>query len=558
MIRAVLSFTSFLAAGSDIDVLALFVGLLGGLALFLFGMDQMGSALKAVAGDRMRAILARLTSSRIRGVFTGAFMTAVIQSSSVTTVLVVGFISAGLMTMTQSVGVIMGANIGTTITAQIIAFKVTKAALAMVAVGFGLMFFGRRSRTKRYGTIVLGLGLVFFGMNVMSEAMRPLRDYQPFLDAMTRLETPGLGILAGAAFTALVQSSSATTGVVIVLASQGLINLPAGIALILGANIGTCVTALLAAAGKPREALRAAMVHVLFNVAGVLLWIGLIDGLAAAAVKLSPEGDTPREIANAHTIFNVATTLLFLPFAGVFAWIVERLFPDRPEGRGEVVRAKYLDPELLATPTLALDRVRMEILHLGNRVRKMLDAILPVMLGGTRDELQAIAARDEPIDRLHAEIVRFLAQIGREELTDAQAASHVELMEAANDLENVGDIIETNLVATGIERIQKGLVISEATQRVISEFHAQVAKALDTALMAVAQTSDEAARVVRNMKDDINRMAEAAAAHGLDRLHAPEPQRLPTYALEMNMLEYLKRIYYFSKRMARAVLALSD
>lgn len=544
-----------LAAGSGIEVWPLVVGLLGGLALFLFGMEQMASALQAVAGDRMRGILAQLTGGRFRGMVTGAVVTASVQSSSVTTVLVVGFVSAGLMSMTQSVSVIMGANIGSTFTAQIIAFDMTRAALAIVAFGFALTFLSRRTATRRLGTILLGLGLIFYGIGVMGDAMRPLRDYGPALDLMARLESPWLGLLAGAGFTALVQSSAATAGIVIVLAAHGMVSLPAGVAVILGANIGTCVTALLASLGKPREAFRAALVHVLFNVAGVLVWVGLIDVLVAAAAGVSPENDTPREIANAHTIFNVSCTALFLPFASVFARIVEWMVPDRPEKERKAVHAKYLDASLLTAPTLALDRVQMEILHMGNRVKGMLEAILPAMLRGTREELLGIAARDEAIDRLHGEIVRYLGAIGRGELTDGQTARHVRLMEAANDLENIGDVVETNLVAQGLERIDKGLQISQATQQVLSEFHGEVVRAFDTALMAVTQTSLEAAHVVRNMKGDINRMADAATAHGAGRLQAPEPQRLPTYALEMNLLENLKRVYYFSKRMARSVLA---
>jgi Na/Pi-cotransporter len=218
--------------------------LFGGLALFLFGMEQMADALKAVAGNRMKTILAKLTSNRFMGAITGAFVTAVIQSSSVTTVLVVGFITAGLMSMAQSVGVIMGANIGTTITAQIVAFKVTKAALLMIGVGFSMLFTSKSERTKQYGAMLMGLGLVFFGMSVMSDAMKPLRTYQPFLDLMIQMENPLIGIIIAAVFTGLIQSSSATTGIVIVMASQGFITLPAGIALAFGANIGTCVTAM--------------------------------------------------------------------------------------------------------------------------------------------------------------------------------------------------------------------------------------------------------------------------------------------------------------------------
>jgi phosphate:Na+ symporter len=345
--------------------------LFGGLALFLFGMEQMADSLKAVAGERMKLILAKLTTNRFMGAVTGAFVTAVIQSSSVTTVLVVGFITAGLMSMSQSVGVIMGANIGTTITAQIIAFKVTKLALLMVASGFAMLFFSKQQKIRQYGGMLMGLGLVFFGMSVMSDAMKPLRSYQPFLDLMTRMESPLVGILVAAVFTGLVQSSSATTGIVIVMATQGFITLQAGIALAFGANIGTCVTAMLAAIGKPREALRAAVVHVLFNVFGVLLWVGFIPQLAALVTWLSPaypqlsginrlSAEAPRQISNAHTVFNVANTFIFIWFTGQFVRLVEWLIPDRPLEELVLARPKYLDEELIDTPSLALERVRME------------------------------------------------------------------------------------------------------------------------------------------------------------------------------------------------------
>jgi phosphate:Na+ symporter len=225
---------------AQLDVLTIVVGLLGGLALFLFGMEQMTDALKAVAGGGMRKTLNRLATNRFTAALSGAFVTSVIQSSSVTTVLVVGFVSAGLMTLSQSIGIIMGANVGTTITAQIIAFKVTKYALVLVAVGFGLMFTQKRDRIQRYGAMLMGLGLIFFGMSLMSDATSPLRDFQPFIDAMESMRNPLWAIFGGAVFTAVVQSSSATTGIVIVLAGQGFITLEAGIALTLGANVGTC------------------------------------------------------------------------------------------------------------------------------------------------------------------------------------------------------------------------------------------------------------------------------------------------------------------------------
>ena len=353
--------------GEQMNWLNMGMGLFGGLALFLFGMEQMADALKAVAGERMKDILAKLTTNRVTAALSGAFVTAVIQSSSVTTVLVVGFISAGLMTMPQSIGIIMGANIGTTVTAQIVAFKVEEAALLMIAVGFAMLFTGKRDKVRQYGGMIMGLGLVFFGMGVMSDAMSPLRSYEPFLDLMRNMDNPLLGILVAAIFTALVQSSSATTGIVIVMASQGFISLPAGIALALGSNVGTCITAMLAAIGKPREAARAASVHVMFNVIGVLIWIFLIPVLAAISGWMSPshpelEGtarlaaEAPRQIANANTFFNIANTLLFLPFVNVLANLATRLLPDMPVEEKVIIQPKFLDDVLIQTPSLALER----------------------------------------------------------------------------------------------------------------------------------------------------------------------------------------------------------
>lgn len=542
----------------------LLMQLLGGLALFLFGMERMAAALKAVAGDRMRSILERLTSNRLIAAGTGAFVTAIVQSSSVTTVMVVGFIAAGLMSMSQSIGVIMGANVGTTITAQIIAFKVTKLAMLMIAGGFGLQSMGKSERTRQQGAGLMGLGLVFFGMTVMGEAMNPLRSYQPFLDWMVRLEAPWLGILVGGLFTALVQSSSATTGIVIVMASQGLINLPTGIALAFGANIGTCVTALLASLGRPREALRAAVVHVLFNTAGVLLWLPFIDYLAQLVTAISPvanglsgaarlAADTPRQIANAHTIFNLANTLLFLPLSVQFARLVEVLVPDLPLDEELEVRTRYLDEELLDTPSLALDRTRLELLHQGEQVRAMMEAILPAVLHGGAEELEQVAAMDDVVDALHTQIVAYLGRISSRALSEPQSAEFLKLLESTNSLENIGDIVETNLVRLGHERIAQNVTISQPTMEVIVEFHRAVIRALDSALLAVAQKNIDAAHQVVAMKKSISRLSDAATLHQARRLVAEEPNRLPAYTIEIDIFQNLKRIYYFTKRMARAV-----
>lgn len=551
--------------GSEIDWATMAMSVFGGLALFLFGMEQMADALKAVAGERMKDILARLTTNRFMGAITGAFVTAVINSSSVTTVLLVGFISAGLMTLAQSVGVIMGANIGSTFTAQLIAFKVTKAALLMIGVGFVMLFVGRRERIRQYGTMLMGLGLVFFGMSVMSDAMAPLRSYEPFLDIMEEMENPLIGILVAAAFTALIQSSAATTGIVIVMASQGLVNLPTGIALAFGANIGTCATALLAAIGKPREAVRASVVHVMFNVAGVLVWVGLIPQLAEFVRFISPQypdlsgteqlaAEVPRQIANAHTMFNVANTLLFISFTGVFARIAEWVVPDKPlEEEALVVRARYLDDELLATPSLALDRVRLEILHMGEQIQGMMERIMPAILTGNKESLHEVERMDDDVDVLHAQIIKYLGKISQLSLTSSQTNELMRLMEAVNDLENIGDVIETNLVVLGHHRIDTGISISQPTREVLTNFHLAVNRAVEAAVQSVAQKNEMAARSVTSMKQDITEIAESAAVHQAQRLVAEEPNRIPAYTLEIDIIEKLKRIYYFAKRMAKTV-----
>jgi phosphate:Na+ symporter len=459
----------------------------------------------------------------------------------------------------------MGANIGSTVTAQIIAFKVTRFALPIIALVFTVMLQKRREPVRHYGAGVLGLGLIFLGIGIMGDTMSPLRSYQPFLDAMTHMETPVLGILAGALFTGLIQSSAATTGIVIVMASNGLIALEAGIAIALGANVGTCVTALLAAIGKPREALRASVVHILFNVLGVLLWIGFIDQLGELATWLSPSSgdlssaardaaDTPRQIANAHTIFNVVNTLLFLPFAAQFARITEKLVPERPIAEEEVVRTRYLDTELIATPSLALDRVRLEILGLGERVTDMLDAILPAVLTGRREDLLEIEAMDDAVDSLHASTVTYLGKVSQGKLTAAQTDELIKLMEAVNSLEAIGDVIETNLVSLGLERIEDGVTVSSATTKVLTRFHRAVRGALDASLQAATLRSEQAASAVRQMKGTINQLADDAQRHQARRLVADEPDRIAAYTLETDVLQNLKRIYYYTRRMARTVL----
>jgi len=547
---------------SPLASFGLWAGLFGGLALFLFGMDVMTQALKSAAGDYMKDILGKLTRNRFVGVGVGALVTAVIQSSSVTTVILVGFISAGLMSMSQSVAVIIGANIGTTITAQILAFKVTKIALPIITVGFLLSATAKSSQWKQAGMILLGLGLVFYGMSIMSGALNPLRSYEPFVNFMISMQNPLLGAEVGALFTVVVQSSSATTGILIVMASQGLIGLESAIAIALGANIGTCVTAGLAAIGKPREAVRAAIVHTLFNVAGVLLWIGFIPQLAQLASWISPSAqgltgtallaaETPRQIANVHTFFNIANAVLFVGFTTQIARLVEWLIPDRPLKPRKAMLPKYLDEDLLDNPSIALEAVRSELKRMGKRVRKMVMDIMPTAISGTREDLDRIAEMDKVVDSLHLAVIEYLGQISLATLSKRQSKELLQLVEIANALEQIGDRIATGMVTSANKRIDENVIVSAETAKALNEYHALVATALRDALRAVSTQNSTLAKQVRQSKKELTLRSRDLIEHGLDRLTADEPNRLNTYAREMEIMELLDIVFAIARRIAR-------
>jgi len=541
----------------------LWAGLFGGIALFLFGMDLMTEALKSAAGDYMKGFLRKMTRNRLMGVSMGIFVTSIIQSSSATTVILVGFISAGLMSMSQSVSVILGANIGTTITAQILAFDVGQVALPLIAAGFLISYVATRDDWRQAGRTILGLGLLFFGMGIMSEAMSPLRSYEPFVQFMINMHNPLLGVLLGALFTAIVQSSSATTGILIAMASQGLITLEPAIAILLGANIGTCFTAWIASIGKPREALRAVLVHILFNVAGVALWIWFIPQLAELAQLFSPghesleaathtNTDIPRQLANAHTLFNIANTLLVIGFTAQFARLLEWLVPDKPIQPDAAMRPRYLDESLLTTPSIALETVRMEIGRLGEQVLAMVSSIMPAAITGTRSELERVAAMDKVVDALHLAIIDYLGKISRTSLSPAQSDELMRWARVANDLEQIGDRIATGLVTSARKRIDEEVQVSAQTARILTELHGEVTQALAGALRAISTQDAELAKQVRKRKADLTRMTRNVSEHGLGRLTADEPNRLHTYAREMEIVEILESVFTMARRIAAA------
>ncbi|HIM10239.1 TPA: Na/Pi cotransporter family protein [Candidatus Poribacteria bacterium] len=556
---------------ANLDLFKMAMGLLGGLALFLFGMEQMSDALKAAAGEQMKNLLAKLAMNRFTGALTGAFVTAIIQSSSVTTVLVVGFITAEVMSLSQAVGIIFGANIGTTITAQIIAFKITKYALLLIAIGFGMLFISKTDRIKNYGGMLMGLGLIFFGMGVMSDGMNPLRTYPPFTDLMERMKNPIFGILVSALFTGLVQSSSATTGIVITMASQGLISLPAGIALIFGANIGTCITAALASIGKPREAVRASAVHILFNILGVILWIALIDRLAVLVTLISPAAElgllasdklaaeTPRQIANAHTIFNVVNTLIFLPFAGYFAKMAEKFIPDLAQVKDEassqiVLATQYLNPDLLDTAAIAIEQTKLEVLRVANEVRDMLTQIMPAFINNEAQVASNILQADSLTDFLRREIFSYLSKLAGERITAEQSDSTIKLLHVTSELKNIGDVIEKNLVTLLEKKAENNIKFSEEGRAELVEYHHRVLENYDTVIRAFTEDDKILARSALASRSELIELEYAYRRSHYNRLSHNVELSINSSNIHLDLINYLRRINSYNESIVRIIL----
>lgn len=556
------------AEAQAVDWLQLGMGLFGGLALFLGGLDLLSEGLKKAAGSTLRNILQRLTVNRFMGAITGAFVTAVLNSSSVTTVLVVGFVTANVMTLAQSVGVIMGANIGSTMTAQLLAFNLSAYSLILVAVGFFMTFASKNDRTKYFGMMIMGLGLVFYGMGLMSEGMKPLRSYEPFLDILARMENPLFGILAGAVFTGLVQSSAATVGIAIAMASEGLLSLPAGIALALGANIGTCVTALLAALGKPTEAVRAAVVHISFNIAGVLIWLPFLSFLADIATNLSPtaaglEGtaklaaEVPRQIANANTLFNVINTLIFIGFTTWFARLAERLIPERAPAEGVIIKPEFLNDAALEAPSIALENARREIERAGLITLEMMEALRQALENKNKEQLDDVARRDDEVDILDVEIMAYLGKTRQRTLTEDESATQEALVAAMINIESVADVIETDLVGVVKAYLEGEYEAStQETQDMVKGLFETVRQGVELVVKAVGQNDQRAAQDVLLLKGDIRDLADRLFERHARRLRSDDPKYLQRVRLMMTFIEQLRHMYTLTKRIAKTQLPL--
>lgn len=423
-----------------------FLMLLGGLALFLYGMQMMSSGLEAAAGNKMKAILEKLTSGKIRGVLVGAGITAVIQSSSATTVMVVGFVSAGLMSLNQAVGVIMGANIGTTITGQLIALDVSAMAPLITFVGVIMTTFLKSEKAQHIGGIIAGLGVLFIGMDMMSGAMEPLRDSPTFTKLVTSFDNPVIGILVGAGFTAIIQSSSASVGILQALAASGVIGLPQAVYVLFGQNIGTCITAVLAAIGTKVDAKRTTVIHLMFNVIGTIIFtcICMATPFTAFVEGLTPDNPVA-QIANVHTIFNIVTTLLLLPFGGLMAKFATKILPASAEEEAKEHRLLYLHPidgrktHQVGLLTAAIRELENEIGRMYKLVEENVEDSFNAVINGKVDNYEEIENREEYIDYLNAEISKYISKIAVLDMPASDAEKIGCYYKIIGDIERIGD-----------------------------------------------------------------------------------------------------------------------
>ncbi len=495
--------------------------LLGGLALFLYGMQMMSDGLEDAAGNKMKKILEKLTSNRFLGVLVGAGITAVIQSSSATTVMVVGFVNSGMMTLQQAVWIIMGANIGTTVTGQLIALDIGAVAPLIAFLGVAAIVFLKNEKIHHIGKIAAGLGVLFIGMGMMSDAMMPLRESQAFIDLMTTFSNPILGILAGAVFTAVIQSSSASVGILQALAVAGLIEFDAAVFVLFGQNIGTCITAVLASIGTNRSAKRTTIIHLSFNLIGTAVFTAacLFAPVADLVASTAPDSMS-QQIANMHTIFNITTTVLLLPFGTYLAKFAEKLLPDRKE---ELSGIKALNAEFhIGNISLGSTAVHTDILM--NEIKKMilsakenLQRAYDSILTGTSKGLSAIERAEEEIDSMNKEISQYISKILVHNNSDTNVSDIKQYFLITGNAERIGD--HAMNIAGYVKTIEeKNIRFSDGARAEISKMQEICELAFKKAIEPQADRYMWLEEV-KALEEEIDNMTEAYRAEHLTRMH---------------------------------------
>jgi len=551
-------------------VFLLVIGLVGGLGLFLYGLHLSSHGMRRVAGSRLRAILSTITNNRLVAVCVGAFVTMVVQSSSATTVMLVGLVQAQLMSFAQSLGIILGADIGTTITVQLIAFKVTDYALLIVGVGALAMIASKR-KARDIGELILGIGLVFYGLYVMSQAVEPLRTFPPFLDLLVRLEHPLVGLIAGVVFTAVIHSSSAFIGVLIALSRPGLLPLEAAIPLLLGANVGTSITAILAAWNARREAQRVALAHTLFKAAGALIFVWWIPAFADFVRWMTPGAGTdagaaaaseaaawvPRQIANAHTLFNVALTAFFLPFTSVAARVFTRILPDKEEIEKEPFKTKYLDDSMISTPPLALNLAKAEVLRIGGIVIENVENIVKPFVDRDESVLDEIDVNEQRIDHLAEKVGDYLRRVARQKVAEERVNEAFQVMYTTTELELMADIVSKTLRPRAKKWLEQDLAFSDEGKAEILDYHVRTLKQISRALEVFKDLNLEKAEAMKRKHRKYRSMEMDFMRTHFERLRRDVPETIATTEVHQDLIEQFARITSHATNIARMFLAWS-
>ncbi|MHC1703484.1 MAG: Na/Pi symporter [Tenuifilaceae bacterium] len=485
------SYTLFTTYGRSSNwVFMLIIGLLGGVTIFFLGIKRMSDGLKHGSSEKLRTHLDLMSRNRVFATFFGALITMITQSSSATTVMLVGFVQSGLLKFYQTIGMIFGAAIGTTITVQLISFKLGDYSLLVVALGFSLLF-SKKDSIKTVGESILGFGLLFYGMQIMSEAMSPLRTFEPFIEVLGRMQNPILGILAGTIFTAIIQSSAAFIGIILALSTQGLVNLETAIPLLMGANLGTSVTGLIAGIGSGRESKKVALAYTIFKLIGILMLFWFIQPFADLVRLISPNqisainqdqvANLPRQIANAHTIFNVIVVVLLLPLTYPFSRLIEFLAP-KEKVKPPRFHTKHMDENLLKTPSVAIKLAKQEVLELASLVQSMVNDILTPFTEKDKKPLPRIEETEENVDFLREQINSYILKITKQDIRDHQIREAFQVMYAVKELELIGDLVAKNLVEKAKWWIQKDYEFSDEGKRELQEFHQLTKKQLCRAI----------------------------------------------------------------------------
>ena len=532
------------------DAIFTLIQVAGGLGLFLFGMKLMGEGLENAAGDKLKSILEKVTKNPISAVLVGAFVTMVIQSSSATTVMVVGFVNAGLMNIAQAAGVIMGANIGTTITAQLVAFKLDEIAPLFVIVGVVLLMSAKQKKRKDIADIVLGFGILFMGMGIMSSALKPLADSPMFSELIMAIgENWVLGIFTGLALTAILQSSSATTGILIALASTGSININIVLPILFGCNIGTCVTALIASIGANKTAHKAAAIHLMFNILGTLIFIPFLKPLGHIVQEMSP-GDVQRQIANAHTIFNVTATIILVPLSKYMIMIVNKLI--KGEDEVELRGPKYLDERLLETPVIAAGQVQKETLRMANKAKENLELSMKAFRENNESLVKKVYDNEKLINILEEEITAYLVKLSKCDLSAKESNLVASTFHIVTDIERIGDHVE-NIADLTLEKVGRKLKYSEDALNEIDYIYDQTIKALDITIDSYANENIEEAGTIYEIERKIDASQKEFRENHIKRLSQGSCNAYDG-AIFMDLLSNFERIGDHATNIAESVM----